>query len=256
MATIKASNTLDSSFFKSLKILSELGDEYILYLLEHALIKRYDKGKLLFLQGDPVTTVYIIRSGWVKLFRNTVDGTEVITSLCKEGDLFSKSAMVGKETHPTCAQVVEEAIVYEIPARILKESIKRDLKLALNVISYLSTSINLLDKQVEHLAIMNADQRLACFLLHLCTNAKGPSVKIKLPCNKELIANHLGMKPETFSRSIPKLRPVGVVEKSDHIEINDINTLRNYTCVSCTSAGACIACPASQWNVPEHYYAS
>ena len=93
MATIKASATMDTSFFKSLKILSEFGDEYISHLLENAYIKRYDKGKLLFLQGDPVTTFYIVRSGWVKLFRNTVDGTEVITIVGKSWDLHVIDAL-------------------------------------------------------------------------------------------------------------------------------------------------------------------
>src|SRR4051812_34733730 len=122
MVTIKSSTVFDTSFFKSLKIFSDFSDEHIAYFLEHACIKRYDKGKLLFLQGDAVNTFYIIRGGWVKLFRNAEDGTEIITALCTEGDLFSKSAMVGGATHPTCAQVVEEAIIYEIPARILKEA--------------------------------------------------------------------------------------------------------------------------------------
>jgi len=243
--TLQPSYRTDVSFFKSLKMLSEFDEKHIIYFIENARIKRYDKGKLLFLQGDPVNSFQIVRSGWVKLFRNIEDGTEVVTMLCKEGDLFSKSAMSEGAIRPTCAQVVEEAIIYEVPARILQDAVKKDLSMALGMISYLSNSINLLNKQVEHLSIMNADQRVGCFILHLCINSKTSHAKVKLPCNKELIANYLGMKPETFSRSLPKLKKIGVTVDSDYVEINDIATLQRYTCVSCSSVGACAACPAS-----------
>lgn len=243
MGTIKPSLGLDVSFLRKLKVLSEFDEESIGYFLGHAHIKRYSKGKLLFLQGDDVKTFYIVRSGWIKLFRNIEDGTEVITDLCKEGDLFSKSAMIDGTTHPTCGQVVEEAIIYEIPARILRDSIKSNLKMALNMISYLSNSINSLDRQVEHLSIMNADQRVGCFLLNLCTSTKESRVRVKLPCNKELIANYLGMKPETFSRALAKLKKIGVTSGPDYIEINDIWVLHRYTCSSCSCEGNCLSRP-------------
>lgn len=241
MGTIKSSIGLDISFLRKLKVLSEFDEEAISYFLGHAHIKRYSKGKLLFLQGDDVKTFYIVRSGWIKLFRNIEDGTEVITDLCKEGDLFSKTAMLEGSTHPTCGQVVDEAIIYEIPARILRDSIKSNLKIALNMISYLSNSINSLDRQVEHLSIMNADQRVGCFLLNLCPATKESRARVKLPCNKELIANYLGMKPETFSRALSKLKKIGVTSGADYIEINDIWTLHRYTCSSCSCEGNCLA---------------
>jgi CRP-like cAMP-binding protein len=239
VATIKISSSPDTSFFRNQTFLSDFGDEYIGYFLGHAYLKRYLKGKLLFLQGDPVTSFYIVRHGWVKLFRNLEDGTEVITALCKEGDLFSKSALIEGTNHQTCAQVAEEAIIYEIPAHILRDYIKKDLKLALSMISYLSNSINLLDRQIEQLSTMNADQRVGCFLLHLCITAKGTTAKVRLPCNKELIANYLGMKPETFSRSLAKLKTIGVHTKSDDVEIADIPSLRKYICTSCTNTSTC-----------------
>jgi CRP-like cAMP-binding protein len=253
MATIKTSTVFHINFFRSLPIFVGFTDENINYYLENARIKRYDKGKVLFLQGDVVTMLYIVRSGWIKLFRNTEDGTEAVITLCKEGDLFSKAAMLENAVHPACGQVVEEAIIYEIPSPIIRESVKKDHKLALNVISYLSNNINLLGKQVEHLSIMTTDKRVACFLLHLCTNETTNSTVIKLPCSKELLANYLGMKPETFSRALLKLKKASVRVESDHIAIDDLYALRKYTCISCSSAGNCIACPKEKFSPISTY---
>jgi CRP-like cAMP-binding protein len=256
MATIKTSTVFHINFFRSLAIFAGFNDENINYFLENSRIKRYDKGKVLFLQGDHVNTLYIVRSGWIKLFRNTEDGTEAVITLCKEGDLFSKAAILENAIHPACGQVVEEAIIYEIPSILMRESVQKDHKLALNVINYLANNINLLGKQIEHLSIMTTDKRVACFLLHLCNSDAENSTVVKLPCSKELLANYLGMKPETFSRALLKLKRAGVRVEADHIAIDDLHALRRYTCVSCSSAGNCIACPKGKWDGLNNYAAS
>ena len=256
MATVQTSSLPDVRYFKSLNALSGLSEKYIAYFLENARIKRYGKGKILFLEGDCVTSFYIVRSGWGKLFRNTEDGAEVITNFCKAGDLFSKSSITEESAHLSSAQIVEEAIIYEIPAHILRDAVKKDISLALGILSDLSNSLNTLNKQIEHLSIMSSDQRIGCFFLHLLLYGNHQSSKAKLPCNKEALANYLGMKPETFSRSLPKLKAIGVTVNSNYIEINSAMALRNHTCVSCSSAGACPACPESADSLNKKHMAS
>ncbi len=41
-------------------------------LAEQSSLKHYDKGQLLFLHGDNSKYFYIISSGWLKLFRDTL----------------------------------------------------------------------------------------------------------------------------------------------------------------------------------------
>ena len=51
---------------------------------------------------------------------------------------------------------------------------------------------------------------------------------MELPYEKALIANRLGMKPESLSRALTRLRPIGVTVDRDHVLINDISRLTEY----------------------------
>ena len=48
---------------------------------------------------------------------------------------------------------------------------------------------------------------------------------VVLPCEKALIANRLGMKPESFSRAIGRLRNLGVSVDHEYVSIAEVGTL-------------------------------
>jgi hypothetical protein len=48
---------------------------------------------------------------------------------------------------------------------------------------------------------------------------------VTLPYEKSLIASRLGMQPESFSRAILKLRPIGVQVEREHVAIADVSSL-------------------------------
>jgi CRP-like cAMP-binding protein len=72
MADIK--NIYHINFLKKVPLFSGLDNEYIKYFLQASKVKVYDKGKLLFLHGEPADTFHIVLDGWVKLFRQTIEG--------------------------------------------------------------------------------------------------------------------------------------------------------------------------------------
>ena len=77
----------------------------------------------------------------------------------------------------------------------------------------------MLVSQLEQMKRLTAPQRLADFLLTLCPNEEGPC-EIKLPYEKSLIASRLGMKPESLSRALAKLKPLGVTVIREDIVVD------------------------------------
>jgi hypothetical protein len=71
-------------------------------------------------------------------------------------------------------------------------------------------------------------QRIAGFLLDQVKNTSGPAT-VALPYEKSLIANRLGMQPESFSRALARLRGLGVTVERESVHIRDVGKLAEFT---------------------------
>ena len=85
----------------------------------------HEDKKVIFREGDPAgNSCYLVRKGKVNLFRNH-DGKEVLMDVCGEGDLFGVRSMLSEENYKLTAVVDQEALLYALPVRLLRELIDR-----------------------------------------------------------------------------------------------------------------------------------
>ena len=54
-------------------------------LVGNQAVRVYEKGTLLFQQGDVATSFFVVLDGWVKLFRSTPDGSEAVVGVFCRG---------------------------------------------------------------------------------------------------------------------------------------------------------------------------
>jgi len=200
----------------------------------------YHKGQLIFMQDDPAEWFYMVETGWVKLFRETLDGHEVILDVLPAGTLFGETSIFENENYPYAAEIVEAGKITAYPLHILEKQINNNSMLALEMLKHLSRKNTLKDREVEHRTVMNAPQRIGCFLLRLCkVNQKG-AITLHLPYDKTLIASRLGMQPETFSRALSRLQEDTQIKiKGPTVEISNLGDLISYTCRACSNAYPC-----------------
>ena len=83
-------------------------------------------------------------------------------------------------------------------------------------------------QQIEQLTVRSSAQRLADFLLRLIP-PETERANLQLPWDKALVAARLGMQPETLSRSLAKLRSLGVETKGAQVTIRNMPTLRQFS---------------------------
>lgn len=209
-------------------------------LLERCQTLSCPKGHVLFMQGDLAEWFYIIDSGWVKLFRETLDGDEVVMDVMPRGHIFGETAAFEDGTYSCSAEIVEPAVLLAYPLSVLDLAVRNNGALALAMLRHVSGRSLMQGKEIEHRTAQNAPQRLGCYLLRLCDPEKtGPAV-IHLPHDKVMIAARLGMQPETFSRALARLqKDVGLRVRGATVEIGDIGLLTSYTCSACSNAFPC-----------------
>lgn len=217
----------DWQIVKSTPLFGAMPDEAVFRLIGNNGAKAYDKGKLLFQQGEEAEAFYVILDGWVKISRISPDGDETVVGIFSRGETFAEAAMFLGGRYPVNAEVISQSRLVRIGAKAFRKMIHDEPDLALAMLASVSKHLKFLVEQIEQIKRLSAPRRIADFLTGLCGTTHGSCV-VTLPYEKLLIANRLGMKPESFSRALLQLRDVGVVVKRDHVAIADVATLSDY----------------------------
>lgn len=202
-------------------------DDAVQRLVGNKGAKSFDKGKLLFQQGEEASAFYVILAGWVKICRMSPDGDETVVGIFTRGETFAEAAMFLGGRYPVNAEVIAPCRLVRVEASSFRKMIHEDPDLAMAMLASCSKHLKFLVEQIEQIKRLSAPRRIADFLTGLCTAAHGPCV-VTLPYEKLLIANRLGMKPESFSRALLQLRDIGVEVERDHVSIADVSRLSHY----------------------------
>lgn len=212
---------------RRIALLQGLGDPSFKRLLGGASVQHFADGTVLFLQGDDADRFYILLEGWVKLYRLTEDGAQALVTVVAPGETFAEAAVFASARFPVCAEAVGPATALNVNRRELTAAIIADPQIAFAMLASLSLRLRNLVEQIEHMQVRSAPQRLGNFLLRLCPAGSG-TASVELPFAKTLVAQRLGMRPETLSRSLAVLRAHGVRATGDRISISDTGRLRMF----------------------------
>lgn len=222
-------------FVHRLPLFSGLSEKLFSELLKHAQIREYNKGKLLFLEGEQATRLYIVLSGWVKLFKGTAGGEEAILQMLSSGDTLAESAVFLNMPFPVSAQIAETAKIMTLPAPIIREQIRNSNELAVGMLTSMSQRSHYLIQQIERTRLKSAEERVGWFLLKMLLEQDRIPDAVTLPYDKSLIASYLDMKPETFSRTLKQFKDRGFRIENDMIILPNIASLCDF-CDTATSA--------------------
>ncbi|MBI1215815.1 MAG: cyclic nucleotide-binding domain-containing protein [Alphaproteobacteria bacterium] len=222
-------------FVSALSFFNGLAEEEVAELIRDAAAKTYPRGTGLFHQGDAADRLFIVVSGWVKLFRTTENGDESIIALFSRGDVFGEAAIFGGVDYPFSAVAAEESAVLEIPAETLRRKAKQSPQMMERIMRSMSQEMRRAQMENEHMVIMTAPQRVGCLLLQLSSGMRGDGGCFTFPYDKSLAAQRLGMKPETFSRALAQLKSSGVASKGAEVGIDNYCRLAAFCCISCSA---------------------
>lgn len=225
---------------KQITFLKDCENSFFETLEAHAQHQFYKKGEMLFIHEEQAERFYFIKSGWIKLFRETLDGTQAVVDVLPAGHVFGETAIFEGDVYPYSAEAVEPAEVISLPLSDLKTEIEHNNKLALSLLNSMAQRCRQQDKEIEHRCLQSASQRIGCFILRLADQTHAGPLTIHLPYDKTLVASRLGMQPETFSRALAKLREqTGIRVKGSMIEMDSLEKLVDHCCSACSSEFPC-----------------
>jgi len=208
--------------------------------LEHEDIKQLDaiiqrgkplqKGEHLYREGDEFQSVYAVRSGALKAYRNTDDGKEQVTGFYFPGEILGMDG-ISKNIHASSARSLETTAVCEIPFSALEKLSAMMPKLQRHFFKLMSREITEDQVLITLLSKNSADERVAALLLSISArNArrKLSATQFRLPMSRVDIGNYLGLTVETVSRVFSRMQKLNILRVDNkEIEILDIDSIRN-----------------------------
>jgi CRP-like cAMP-binding protein len=111
---------------------------------------RYGANERIFTEGDLGTTMYIVQSGKIRLFR-VVDGQKRSHGVMEKGDFFGEMSILEGLPRTISAEAVEDAELIEINSMTFDKMIKGNIEIAIRMLRKLSIRLRETERRFEGL---------------------------------------------------------------------------------------------------------
>lgn len=184
------------------------------------------------MEGEPGEAMFFVKSGKVKISKQSQDGREQILHLLKDGDVFAEVVLMGNADYPATAQVLEDTTVGMIRKRDFLDFIKEQPKVTMNLLRIMSLRLRQANQTMSDLASQNTNSRVARLLLTLAKDhghKAEDSYIIDLPVSRTEMANMIGTSRETVTRVLSSLKKDQIIDiKKNKIYVFDEEALEEY----------------------------
>ncbi|MBS0313852.1 MAG: helix-turn-helix domain-containing protein [Burkholderiales bacterium] len=186
------------------------------------------EGTAIHRAGDPFRSVFYMKSGAAKRMLIQEDGREQILGFPMPGDLVGMEA-IDAGSHTTTVVALDLCAVIEIPFEALEACAAENPAVARFLYHRMSAALRDEHGWLAALGLLNADERVAAFLLDLSQRfaARGFSARrFMLRMTRAEIGSFLGLTLETVSRVFSRFQKLGLLKVTRRdIELLDMDAL-------------------------------
>jgi CRP/FNR family transcriptional regulator, polysaccharide utilization system transcription regulator len=177
----------------------------------------YARGQVIAHAGTPAQALYVVRTGWVKVYRPWPSGEEQVLRLLGPGELIGYRPLLSNEPFFATLEAVEDSTVCIIPAGTVRDLLQESPGLAIEFLAKLARELRISEELMMDLIRRPVLQRTARLLLHLLPDTRefpGSPTVLTSGMKRKDMARMIGTSPETFSRTLRSLALRGAVSLS------------------------------------------
>jgi CRP/FNR family transcriptional regulator, cyclic AMP receptor protein len=212
---------LDLAMLDKIPLFSDLDTAELVLLSSKMVTRHYPRNAIIINEGDHSDSLYVIRSGSVKVFLGNDEGKEVILNVQRTGEYFGELALI--DSGPRSASVItqEKTVLSLISKADFEEFLQQHPAATVKIMRGLVKRLRALTDSVRSLALMDVYGRVARLLLKL-SQPEGDVRVIRDALTQQDIADRVGASREMVSRILKDLREGGYIEVHDrHITLRE-----------------------------------
>ncbi len=164
------------------------------------------KGELIIKEGDPVTGVYFVTSGNVKVHKKWGD-KELILRFANNGAILGHRGITSApSSYPISATALETTTVCFVDIDFFKTTLKVNHDFAYGMLMFYADELNASEKKMRNLALMSVKSRLAVAILSLRDQfGLNADDCLNLELSRQDLAAYTGATYETVFRTMNEL---------------------------------------------------
>jgi CRP-like cAMP-binding protein len=180
--------------------------------------QRHATGEMVFRSGEGNRGVYCLAEGMVGLRLLHDSGASVLVDIAYPGDLLGTRAFLRDTRHRTAAEALSDVRLCLIPAAEARRLMHDHPALHQRLVRVCLDSLDASQEAMLDAAAMSNRDRLFQLLSRLlqhcgCFDGEG-ALQARLPISREDIAGMLGVRQETLSRLLKRLKQEGLIDIS------------------------------------------
>lgn len=199
---------------RRLPIFAALADQELAALRPVLRRRTFQRGQVVFREGEPVTAIHFLAAGRVKILAVTADGREQTLTILEPGDFFPHLGFLAGGAYPATAVALDEVVLFLVEREPLIDLLRRNSDLALAMVLKMARRLDDLQQRVRELAERDLRVRVARALLHLVERHGRPGDRctcLDLRLTHQELASLTGTARESVSRTLGTLRREGVL---------------------------------------------
>jgi len=183
--------------------------------------KALSKGEILFHEGDPISGIYRIETGFVKVLKYHDTGDEKIFDILGADDFLALLLVLqGKTEYIATAIALTDVMVRKISAIDTKNAYQNNPLFQSTCLNCAAGRANMFHNQLYQISATDVDDKILGVLLHLYhkfgTYNHG-ICQLYLPMNQTDLASIIGIRRETLSRRLKVMQENGIIRLKQHV---------------------------------------
>lgn len=176
--------------------------------------KTYQKGEVIFCEGDQADTIYLIKSGRVRLFKLSEEGKEITLNFLQADEIFGENAIFEEHLHSMTAQALEPSFVCTCSRSDFEQMVMHNPAFGLKLIKSLGEKFNNYTEQMADMAFRDVKGRLLKTLQRLARTygqPNGDGTLITISLTHQDLASLVNASRVMVTNTLTKLKQEGLI---------------------------------------------
>jgi CRP/FNR family cyclic AMP-dependent transcriptional regulator len=162
--------------FANSKILASLNADDRLQLVDRCIQRRYEKGQIVYCQGEPSESMLILRTGCLKISSFSSEGDELVFSKVLPGEIIGELGILSNVPRSATVTALQLSSALTLRRSVVMELIEERPAVAVAMLQQLADKVRRTTGAAADIVFLDLAQRVAKFLLQ---EAAQPSNEIR-----------------------------------------------------------------------------